>query len=49
MAEQLRPQTLVLVCSEVTPVTGDLGVQSAGTEELNLWDLQSDTFTHGCS
>lgn len=40
MREELHPQAVILVCGEVIPVTGDLGVQGAGAKELNFWELQ---------
>jgi len=45
LREKLHSKTLVLVCGEVTPVTGDLDVEGASTKKLNLWDLQRDTAT----
>lgn len=39
VGEELQSQALVLVCGEVGPVTGDLGVEGAGAKELNLWEL----------
>lgn len=44
MREKLHPEGFVLLCGEVVPVMGDLGVEGAGTKKLNLWDLKRDTF-----